>query len=643
MKWLGRETSELDRLAEENWPATASAAGFPAKGWRFKRLSRRDDPHVASITQLAAHKTAGQFTYKFQLRPHVPEGFGAHFRLQEAAHERFPHSETLTLPRAVYLDEARQVSLLQYIDGQAMSDAIKATRNAQDELDLLCNCGAWLDAFHRQGHDMRKFRPGHTLKYYEGIRAQIERKELQVAAPSLYLRGIERLRDLAPAFDGQPTVGAIQHGDFHLRNLIWNGHQVAGIDVSKGQVAPIGFDVAKILLDFTTVFRSDEGVPPGEVVHPETAEAFFSGYKLAGAEDASVRFLLHARILATLNTVQAAERDRTEAKQRTLQRLRPIARNAFRKAGAQSAGRHRRSVLFFLTKRSLEAARSGQHEMVEAVKLALEPHGFKVGFRRNGANQRMEVGPDDLTLVHMSNPVGARGLVFRRAYAGPFWHIERCAARWDWEIARKPFVAEDIDQGTADLFFEHWRKRVLPDAPGKVRDDGFVYMPLQGKLLQKRSFQRASPIEMIARTLAHSNEPVRATLHPNETYSEAELEALHDIASREGRFELVDLPMHEALAACRYLVTQNSSAAFHGILYEKPSILFAQIDFQHICLPAGAGQSAGAFAQVRQAEMPFRKYLYWYWGLNCLSFEAADQGKQLVSRLDALGWQVRVD
>ena len=632
--WLG--TSELDRLAEVNWAHVKEGAGLPHKGWKLKRLSRRDDPRISSVTQLAVHRDAGRFTYKFQLRPERPERFAKHFRMQQEAYETFPHSDEFTMPETVYLDETLQVSLLRFLDGQPMSDAIKACRSVDAQHDLLARCGAWLDMFHRSSHDKRPFRPSHTLKYYEGLRAQIESDEIQVAAPKLYLRGIDRLREIAPDFAGRETVGARQHGDFHLRNLIWNAGQVGGIDVSKDGVTPIGYDVAKILLDFTTVFRESADLPAGAIVHPETAAAFFSGYKLVTADDPSVQYLLHSRILATLNTVQAAARERTEAKQRTLERLRPIARNAFRKG----AGGANPAVLFFLTKRSLEAARAGEHEMGEAVKRALAPHGLRVGFRRNSAHQRDKVGAQDLTLVHMSEPVNAKGLVFRQAYAGPFWHIEQRAGRWDWHIARKAFDVASVDAAAAGAFFETWQGRLVPKAGRGVADEGFIYMPLQGKLLDRRRFQRASPIHMIEQTLAHSDLPVRATLHPNETYSEAELEALERIGQKDARFELVQLPMHEALLNCRYVVTENSSAAFHAILYTKPSVLFAGIDFQHIGFAAGGRTTAQSFREVVDVPVPFAKYLYWYWALNCLNFEAEDRDAQLVARLEALGWTI---
>lgn len=327
--WSFRDTSVLDRQAEENWSALLQSAGLPLAGWRLSRLARRDDPKTAGLTLRATHPEAGDFAYKFQLRPHAPEGFARHHALQQAAFDSFPHCDRFTVPRPVYVDAARQVSLMEYIDGPPVSEMMQAAGSPDAQLQLLARCGAWLNAYHGQQTEARPFRPAHTLKYYGTLKQKILTGETTVPARALFLRGIDTLSELAPDFAGRPTLAAVQHGDFHLRNLICRNDQIVGIDMSKDQIAPVGYDIAKILLDFTAVFRSGVPLPNDGIVHPETRAAFFEGYTRVGADDPGVAFLLHARILATLFTVPAAPEDRTGAKKRTLRRLRPIAVHAF--------------------------------------------------------------------------------------------------------------------------------------------------------------------------------------------------------------------------------------------------------------------------------------------------------------------------
>ncbi|MEO5613818.1 MAG: hypothetical protein ABIR04_02680, partial [Cypionkella sp.] len=182
------------------------------------------------------------------------------------------------------------------------------------------------------------------------------------------------------------------------------------------------------------------------------------------------------------------------------------------------------------------------------------------------------VAGDGYHLVYNRAVEGRFCLSLRRCYLDKFYRIEATNDRWDWEVAGLPF---SVESGQA-WFQRHWRERLFRGLV--VARGGYIFMPLQGKLLQRRHFQAASPIEMIRATLAA--DPVRrivATLHPREVYSDAELEALRGLE----RFELVQgsLPV---LAGCEYVVTENSSMALTGFFANKPAVLFAQIDFHHI-------------------------------------------------------------
>lgn len=634
-----RTNQDLDRLALIGWETIKGEVGLARTGWAVQTLSRRDDPQISNVTLLAKHDTEQSLTFKFQLRPTAIEGFRKHHNLQKTAYERFPHSKFFTMPQPVHLSETQQASLMTYIDGEPVSEAMKQCATHSDQLALLAKAGAWLDAFHRsQGFETRNFQPSYTLNYYLSLEEQLQSGRLQVAAKPLFLRGIEKLKQLAPEVSGLNTIAAMQHGDFHLRNLIVNGEQIAGIDVSKDHFAPIGHDVAKVLLDFTTVFRNARGLDEGQLVHADTLDAFFDGYQLTTRCDPSVRFLLNARVLATMFTVPSARDDRTSAKQRTLKRIRPFARNGFPEVGVQEQARPKKEIHFLLTQRSVEVAKRGEHEFANLVESALGPMGFSLKFSQDTPNARNMIEDDDLSFVHMSEPAGLNGLVFRRAYAGSFWHIEKRSARWKWRIATKSFDPSDIDLSLANAFFGECRAKLIPKPKPKANDESYVYMPLQGKLLQQRSFQSASPIEMISKTLENCTLDVRATLHPSEAYSDAELTALEQIHARNNRFSVVNLDMHEALSSCEFVVTENSSAAFHAVLYEKPSILFADIDFHHICAKFDQRRPSSAFVAVQGNKFPFRQYLYWYWVKNCIDANDKDLHEKLFTKLAKRGW-----
>lgn len=103
----------------------------------------------------------------------------------------------------------------------------------------------------------------------------------------------------------------------------------------------------------------------------------------------------------------------------------------------------------------------------------------------------------------MDDPFHDRAVTVRKVYHYPFWAIERSAKRWEWCVARASFDPLAIDGAAAQKFYRFWQKRLFGDAPQDVSRQGLVYVPLQGRLLQHRSFQSCSPVEMLTHLLIH--------------------------------------------------------------------------------------------------------------------------------------------
>ena len=114
-----------------------------------------------------------------------------------------------------------------------------------------------------------------------------------------------------------------------MRNLIFDGTCLTRINISKNQPAPVGHDIARLLLDYTAILRSSEDLESGQIIPADAIEAFFGGYRLVGPDDQSVQFLPYAKILGSLVSVPQRRNDRSKTKQKTLERLRPIAQVAF--------------------------------------------------------------------------------------------------------------------------------------------------------------------------------------------------------------------------------------------------------------------------------------------------------------------------
>lgn len=220
-------------------------------------------------------------------------------------------------------------------------------------------------------------------------------------------------------------------------------------------------------------------------------------------------------------------------------------------------------------------------------------------------------------------------LSLRPCYLDHYFRIEATNDRWNWPVAKMPFTARP----GSHWFQEYWRDRLFKGQ--SIRADGYIFMPLQGRLLLQRHFQAMSPIDMIKATLsADPKRRIVATLHPRETYSEEEREALKTLGNR---FHLSDEPSKALLAGCDYVVTQNSSLGLIGYFALKPLVLFAQMDFHHI---AGSVPKVGidaAFQTVKKPQ-PFARYLHWFFKQQAICDVADDALAQITTRLQQHGW-----
>lgn len=237
-------------------------------------------------------------------------------------------------------------------------------------------------------------------------------------------------------------------------------------------------------------------------------------------------------------------------------------------------------------------------------------------------------------LTHMQEPLGPQTLCLRRSYFYPFWRIEPTNERWAYALVHAapgkvpPQRAQNLRARLAD--------RILGGRA--LTRGGFVFMPLQGRLLDHRSFQSMSPVAMIRATLAQWPGPVLATLHPGETYSAAERQALARIAGGEPRFSLVETPAADLIAACDFVVTQNSSLALHAMIAGKGAVLFAGIDFHH---PAGSVPRHGlhrAFAIGANPPADMAAYLWWFLKQTAIDAQAEDAPDQVRAALRRGGW-----
>ena len=296
---------------------------------------------------------------------------------------------------------------------------------------------------------------------------------------------------------------------------------------------------------------------------------------------------------------------------------------------------------FFLDPSLRASAEAGRHNFIGKLSNVLRQSGFEIDYCGDDEAALDLARQDDgaFAMFHMRAPIGPRALVFRRVYHYPFWAIEPQAERWHWHVARTPFRPEEIDPEEAARFVRFWRKKLFARPLPAPEGEGFLYIPLQGRLTEHRSFQSCAPVEMIARVLALDPRPVIATLHPREIYTPEDHAALDALVARHPRLTVPTGGMDRLFPACDAVITENSSVAFNGFLLGKPAMIFADIDFHHIALDARE-DAAAAFAALGNHRPDYERYLYWFWQVMAIKAGRAEAEGGIRAALTRAGWPV---
>ena len=295
---------------------------------------------------------------------------------------------------------------------------------------------------------------------------------------------------------------------------------------------------------------------------------------------------------------------------------------------------------FYLEPGLRESAEAGTHNFLGKVADVGRAAGMEIRFSGNSEVERARSDPQaEWAVMHMDPPPHDRAITVRRAYYYPFWSLERTNQRWDFDVARAEFSTVDISAKEAQRFVERWRRKWFTG--WQAQTEGHVYVPLQGRLLQHRSFQTCSPLEMIEHVLRHDPmRPIIAALHPKEQYSDAEQQALETLVGKHARFSVVRGGIEGLLPGCDYVVTQNSAAGFAGYVWGKPLVLFGRIDFRHIAAEVSELGPAKAISMAQNMRPDFDAYLYWFLQIMAVNAGRPDAADKIATRLRSFGWPV---
>ena len=297
-------------------------------------------------------------------------------------------------------------------------------------------------------------------------------------------------------------------------------------------------------------------------------------------------------------------------------------------------------VNFYISANRIKAMHDGTgHPFFSRAQTAFESLGLKVDYILDtDANRAESIFLEAYAMFFFKDSLHERALDVRGTPIGPFYRMEKEADRARYRLVDRAFQPAKLPRQQANSFYKIWQRLLIPDAPAPFA--GAVLIPLQGKLLKRRSQQAMSPVEMIKATIKHEpNRPIWLKLHPNETYTDAEMQALAALC--DDRVRLIDVDLDTALKGCDYIVTQNSSVLLHGLFYGRPAIVFADCEFHHPFQSVRRGVPVDqAFARVLEDVPDFAKYAYWYLQLNCINTSREWAEDMIIAQCREFGWQI---
>ncbi|MCB1367838.1 MAG: hypothetical protein KDK00_08755 [Rhodobacteraceae bacterium] len=285
---------------------------------------------------------------------------------------------------------------------------------------------------------------------------------------------------------------------------------------------------------------------------------------------------------------------------------------------------------------------AGRHNFFTILMKTFADRDFEVTLYPNTPEERLRSADrPGYSMFHLETSTHERSLDVRLAYMYPFWRIERARWREDYRLARMPFRPETIDEKAAQQFFNFWRRQTFVGKLAKDSEKGFVLVALQGRLLEQRHGQTMAPIEMVRTTIAEERfRKIRIKLHPSEIHDRAELTALTALA-RDSRVEIItDGNIHQLLQDCDYVVTENSSVAFKGILHRRPAICFGETDFHHLFASVAREGAPKAFKNILVPTRAYAKYFYWFLQLNCINAGRDFAPDRILEQVRVFGWKV---
>lgn len=310
---------KLARAALAHWPALAKSCGLSGEAPTYEVVLARQDALGPKVILLVRQGEGRLMLLKQELRPdnHPGGHFALSLAAQEQARRRLAgNMQGLRVPRLLAFLPTEATALLEYLPAENAAALLEQSDSNRDRREILQDCGRWLAEFHRSARGPhRPFQTRFACDHLRKLRSDVNIGQLKVADTALFMSLADAVLASADQFDGLPAHHAERHGDYNLRNILIDRagltSKVCAIDFRPSQSAPVGYDVARLLVDFTALYAEHLKVADGELLQRAYMGAFFRGYDFAKRDDAAIGFLTGVQIVQDWLRIPAREEQRS--------------------------------------------------------------------------------------------------------------------------------------------------------------------------------------------------------------------------------------------------------------------------------------------------------------------------------------------
>ncbi|THH35865.1 hypothetical protein E4Z66_12385 [Aliishimia ponticola] len=228
------------------------------------------------------------------------------------------------------------------------------------------------------------------------------------------------------------------------------------------------------------------------------------------------------------------------------------------------------------------------------------------------------------------------------SYIRNYWYLDPQGYFWNSSLVEAAFDPQQIDGARARQFMRQLRQRMIgknlskrPQPPRSAAGlpPASVFVVTQDIEKYRDRVHDLTTEEMI-RTAAAWAGHVYVKLHPLQSPErQAQITGLCDSLDN---VTVQDASVHDLIAACDVVVTQNSAVGFEALMQAKPVLTCARCDYHHaslVCRDTDALAHNLTRARDFADGFQFAKYFYWFLAQQMLKPQDDDFAARAMQRL----------